>query len=503
MHAPLLTVPNQTENTKVELSEKAIQKWIDDLPLLNLVESVPALLNNIQPLNAANIADKQRIKLLELYKEPVNKIVNGFDQSKLKQLPVSDERRQELIEEVTNLVLELANGYKIVVKNSFQNKKNPAKDSQLLLAMHRAMEHICKAIINCYRLYKFPPPFAFLEINQLYRFAEYHKAIDLTIGKSGTTTGAMYKRMLLLTIADPFQLAEGEVVAIFRYLSSYIKMCTLTDQPPVAGEELGLFTVDLDGDSAPMPMSRSQDINDSTRVFDVRPVLASLLKQVKVNQKDQKVSGYSLEQKILSRLVPNLTAVTERRDDRETDKSITHIAIGVPTAHHFLEAGHNYADGQVVNIQEAASQINIEKWEILDKSKNGFKLQQTDESTENIAVGELVAINSDKRFNIYITRWVKRNQANKMEVGLEKITGTPVPAICSVTKEGGDYTVIPVIYMATIQGAMTGRFYVQKYQVEPDMVVAFETVDMSANIKIGGRNYESAKVDEYTFSVSD
>ncbi|MDY6980634.1 MAG: hypothetical protein SV201_12180, partial [Pseudomonadota bacterium] len=176
----LLTIPDQHEdsNPAVLLDEKLLRKWLSELPMMNVVQTVEMLQRAILPFNELKIESQLRLKLLECYREKIDEIFYSYDEMRLRQLPVSHEARQAIKTDIMWLYLELANGYKIGVKSALDRGANPKKDSGLLLAIYRAMEQIIHAMIIAYRNAQTPPPLTYLETHQLYHAAAVYDAAD-------------------------------------------------------------------------------------------------------------------------------------------------------------------------------------------------------------------------------------------------------------------------------------------------------------------------------------
>jgi len=436
MQSPLLTTPTQYDydNPVVETNERILQQWVDQLPLLNVAESIDALFNAIKPLNEQNVHDKLRLRLLEIYRQPVLRIAQSFDAGSLRHLPISQEQRQHIIDDIAFLILEMANGYKILVKQGFLKDKQPGKDQNFLLSIYRAMEMLSEAVIHSYQIYSSPSAFAFLEFHQLFQYAERNRVADTHIKKTDNCIMHLYIQLMLLAIVDPYRMPEGEVRPAYDFLTHYTQICLLSVQPPLAEEDIGIFTVDLSSDNQPVPVSRNKVYkrDPDFRLLDVRPVLATLLQQVKKNNKENQ--ALSIEEKILSRVVPNLTAVQQRSEPRRKQRRKVNVAQGMHAVHFCLSGKLvreelNNSDGiEVMSMDSDQENVpNLAAWVVANESQRGFLLYQPSEMDPELNIGDIVGIENESRqdpdpslaFNIAAVRWMRLQVDNQNQIGVE------------------------------------------------------------------------------------
>ncbi|VAX03350.1 hypothetical protein MNBD_GAMMA20-197, partial [hydrothermal vent metagenome] len=140
----LLTTPPQhaADNPAVERNAGRLKQWLTELPIMDAVETVRRLHASISPFNELSLPDAERLKLLEVYRQGLEEVFLIYDEQRLKVLSLPASERQRLADDIMGLYLELANGYKILVRNGFDEGDDPARDGFLLQAIYRAMELI-------------------------------------------------------------------------------------------------------------------------------------------------------------------------------------------------------------------------------------------------------------------------------------------------------------------------------------------------------------------------
>jgi len=82
MHLRLSLPPRtDTPDTHIETRPAEMERWLKSLPLLNLTESTQLLARQLVGLNRIAIDDKQRLRLLETLRAPVQHLSLGLQKT--------------------------------------------------------------------------------------------------------------------------------------------------------------------------------------------------------------------------------------------------------------------------------------------------------------------------------------------------------------------------------------------------------------------------------------
>ncbi len=447
----LPTTPSQRDfsNPLLKLRQREVQAWLDALPLHEPVSAVPQLLEPLTALNLEPLSDKDRLRLLELYRQAVTGLSRAWDQTQqqLAQLPTV--QRVALEAQSTELLWQLACGYKIVLRSGHDAHRSPTKDPALLLANYRVMEVLGLILLDAYRRYAAVPPHTFRELSQCYRFAETHTVHRRSAPldrKSETpfTLEGLFTQAMLMAAADPFRLPAGHADRLYKLLEYYAQHCRLT-RPPWPNAT-GRFVIDPDDDRPPLPCAKVDAAAQSTQawVLDTNPLRAAV--QTQINDADDPVRALA-ELEVLRRLLPDLCTPPKRRAPRRTSDKELRVATGLAAAHHFLGAdGAEEVYGTVqhsvygIEVYDAdpASQTAylLEPWKVLNESPKGYLLTRRHALDENLRVGEALGLfaakPADKRTpEIGVVRWIKRGDEGWVQIGVEVIPGKPSAVECT------------------------------------------------------------------------
>ncbi len=408
----LLTLPDQHDHQDptVERNERRLRAWAKELPLFNVVECTPQVQSRLSDFNAQRMPGKERVRLLEVFREAVEALFTAFDPRRLQQLPLTEEERDAVCESILALFAGVAEGYKLVLVEAHRAGRGPAKDKLALLATFRAMEQITLGLLFSYRVYGPTPPFAFLETHQLYLLAEQAGVAERPVvgGHGASTIGTLYKRVMLLTIGDPYRLEENVALLLFEHLRDYAPLAVIG---PAGAEAChGRFLVDLGSDSPPHRCTeeRLSEVEEP-RLLDLQPVAAALEAHL-ASQPD------SAAARLLARVVAQIRGDEQRSLPRRAASREVLLACGVGAICSLLQGG-NPPEGT---------------WQVVNESANGYMLARTPPLGGELRVGDLAAVleRGEEQPQIAVIRWIRNARGGRVETGVEILPGAPSPVRC-------------------------------------------------------------------------
>lgn len=433
----LLTIPEQSQfsNPLVELSAKRVQQWVDELPLLNVAHSVSALKEALDLLNQEPLSDKERLKLLEIYRVPVETVFKSFDRSNLRHIPLSPEERQQVVADMGKLCQTLAGGYKLVVQHGFDNGVELKKDASVLMALRRAIEALSLSMMHAFRMYAPVPMFACMEINQLFYFAEQSGVQDVACAahkkdKNAPSVSQLYKQIMLLAITDPYRLSEGEADKVFTLLEKYTSDCIISSDT-TAHEGEGFFCIDLDADSTPVKFSKDAVARGEVmRIIDARPVME------KISSADEETD------ELTNKISPHLQAKDLQRKKRYTADGNIKLAVGVEDIHALLSV-HKHHKGKAPQLME---------WSVVNESAGGFMLRSQTVDAEAIKVDDIVGIeDAGQRLMVAIVRWLRSEGTSTVGMGVEFIPAEVEPVLCKFMSAVGEEQFVGGLFLPRIK----------------------------------------------------
>jgi hypothetical protein len=395
MDSLLLTTPPQGDEnaTEVILQPKELIKWLDGLCLSEIPESVDKLDKSVTAFNAATMTKSERIKLLEIYHEAYERILVNFDDMRIKQLKLRKPQREKLANQIVWLYLKLAHGYNVIVHDGYAQNISPKRSQTLLLAIFRSMELLSDALIYAYRSKLKKPALAYLELHQLFAFAEHHGVLEQRIkaargyAKTPSISG-IYKLAMIMGVLDTAQFDSIDIEAMVFALQPFAQYCTLSADTQNQLMQYR-YTIKLNEDFAPRAGDPTSKRGESSwRYLSVDPMVDQLQEWLDKNQNNEDKLFIDQELTLFPRV---LEIIGNQAKDVGRQPAIIETGQTVSVLIGFLPL-QSLLITQAARLQ-LALKYNLSTWAVHKKTDKGCELTaELDAVPENIVLGEVVAL---------------------------------------------------------------------------------------------------------------
>ncbi len=450
-----LSVPSPQEHSHaLDLRPKQVQDWLASLPMANFLEAANMLAERLGALNRhKELGEDLRLKLLESYRVAIYQLLPTLEE-KYSGLPLPlPEKSRQLAHLARQLYIELAYGYKIVLLAFIEKRVS----KQMPMVVQRAIEALAGILIVCYQTYAPTPAGIWSEIHLLFISAaqqniQDEQIIDNETGiASEATINLTYKQALLLALADPYRLMQGEVTRVMSYLRQFAHHAHL--QPLVKTENpVGFFVVRLDGDKPPRAISQNVSETDARtdillNTIELARVLHQQVLKLEAGEAPRNLQlpdsakdpGYH---DLLRRLIRHWGIAPKRSFNRMRKSAITEIFSGLRAIHYFLNGERNYSAAEVaedtgITLQFANSPIDkasmqtfsCSRWLMLNESAGGLGLSSDPTTPAPVRVGDLIGMRPEKSEDISlgVIRWVHSQGANRVELGAQMLSPNALP----------------------------------------------------------------------------
>ena len=165
--------PWQTSAWVVETEPKEAGAWLAALPLADSVQAAQQIYQALFTLNRMPLEADDRLVLMELYRKPVAAVAAGLQPHFARLTLPLKPRLKQLADFLCQLHMEMAHGYKHVLKAGLDERK-PWESDAFLLALERAIRYLGEVLLRSYQVYMPAPPGVWKEIHGFYRYAEQH-----------------------------------------------------------------------------------------------------------------------------------------------------------------------------------------------------------------------------------------------------------------------------------------------------------------------------------------
>lgn len=349
-----LDVPERTRPNRKDFSIRArkLNAWIDELPRANLGETAKQIFTVLHQTNQVNYPYQDRIRFLETLREPLEYVTSSMKKHFIGiSLPLP-EKSQKIAGITKELYSCMATGYKIALEDTLSKNFIIFNKNSLAMLTHRSVTYIGQHFLASYQSYS---PFSdkyWEELHKLYKFAEKQNLLknkirdEQNIYVDKTSISTEYARILLLSLASPYHLRQGESGKVYGALERWLSRPII--HPLTTNEKnTDKFVDNLAQAQAPSALSLAltKDITDSSalRIIDTQEIAEKLEYELK-NSEDVGASTITnidslqldLSHDLLRRLLIAWGMASKRYFPRVNKKEQVKITIGLSAAHQFI-----------------------------------------------------------------------------------------------------------------------------------------------------------------------
>jgi hypothetical protein len=503
-----LGVPEKRVSAWVaETDPKYARAWLEALPFADSMAAAVELYQSLYTLNRLDLDAARRMELLALYEEPVASVATSLV-APLQQLSFPlGERRTQLSRLSRQLAWEMANGYKCALQDLSRARLVLGRKQQYPPLVHRAMHYLSWILLRCYQVYAPYPAKVWADLHELYRFSEeggwQSAPIASAVGYPGPTDSiaAIYRRVLLLFLARPYQLLQNECLLVQRLLTERAEGSRLGRELGAA-ETPGCFVVDLAAD-APPRLPRREDLPGADerglRLLDASELVGELRGLVARLNKGASVSSLGLEldcletacHDLFKRLVRAWGNTPRRRHSRLKRRGYVSVCAGVGALHFFASgqkpfqppaappaertdqaspdrsserSAHERVEGQQApgetqaaadqtvapasSKRDAANEVapplyRVDRWQVNDVSPHGLLLRRLADSALHMRVGEVLGIQRIDQlgqWTVAVVRWLRNLDDQRLEMGVELLAPAAKPVAARTHAAGAAYS---------------------------------------------------------------
>ncbi len=458
----ILRTPKQLDfpNPEAILNLNELKQWLDSLPLLKPSETINELLDAITAINQQPLNPKKRRLLLDEFRQVLITIYPSLNLDALKRLSIKETDSDQLQLQTSSLFMGLSDGYKIIVKNALENR-SALKQDVLLAPLYHALEAASLALLNGYRSYKTAPEFLYQDTHQLYLLAEHsglldHELEDILQSPCANNIGSLYKQTMILSYLDPFRMPSGIAEKLYDRLSGFSKHCTILPDYP-RPETLGVFVIDLSSDKAPQALFK---ISANTkpgipRIFSTQTMINKLQAEIALLQAQEQGLSTSNEIELLNRLMPASQEQVTRKSERVDSDRNCKVTFGIDAVNHFLSLGQQELEQLITLPANSLGSYELEPWTITNESETGLSLSNQQISRCEVSVGDIIGLllettaQDQQNGKIAIIRWIRNDQKNHINIGIEFISGNSLPATGKLTDTEDNSNVFNAIFISS------------------------------------------------------
>lgn len=380
--------------------------------------------DELQLLNRQNVSSVNRLQALEAYLPYVADAATSLADSFINSLlPLHDKAKSDAAI-AESLWLELGYGYKLALTDLQNQLIKFGTDKSSALAIYRAIYAISGYKLVYHQTYVNPPSHVWSDLHQLYFCAVKMGVHKVEIESKPNHPDALalptiedaYKHTLLMSLAEPEQLTQHDMLLIDNYLTHHIKRTAIT-AATAAENTSGLFIIQLDSDKAPSIYSKQKEaINPLTdALLQTLDMVVAMHEDLKALQNHQAPKSGSVPQnskrndyiELLTHLIKNWGINPKRIFNRTQKNGDIALITGIKPLHSIL----------------SGEKVTPSRWDILNISPTGMAIRRHHTAEKNISVGAVVGIKgrNEEHFSIGIVRRANCGNRDRLDIGVQLI----------------------------------------------------------------------------------
>lgn len=429
-----------------EKRPKVVQGLLEGLPAGHPVTAAQSILEHLSLLNRQAVSTDTRLKLLEIYRPAIFKVMGELATHYCNQtLPLS-ENALTTAATARNLLSELAYGYKIAILDHSSRVFALSSGKTLAQLIQRTIHALDQLLQVSYYTYVSAPEAVWSEIHRLYLHAAQLGLHETEVEDASeiTSINLTYKRVLLLALADPHHLTSADVDRVRDYLARYAQLAQLhplgTPESPV-----GVFLVRLKSDLAPTPLAKHHGETDMRT--DILLITVELARQVSTDL--QQLGGEATAARLglagsgehsrdlFNYLIKHWALAPKRTFSRLSKNESTNLCAGLEAVHYFLNGETDFAakrqqieDAEVsLNFTESpidssfSHRFGSARWLVVNESAGGMALSKFPGVLSDLRVGDLLGMRGDRgsQWSLGVVRWAKSGESGDLEIGAQML----------------------------------------------------------------------------------
>ncbi len=464
------------------LRVKHLKSWLINLPKANTLVAAEQFLQQLETINYSSYPVFERTALLDTLRPVARQFISHLKQvTKNATIPL-ESRELETYQLIQKILAAMATGYKLVLDELVQLKTHKEHDElQLREAIYVIIQYLSRQLVEAYLVYAPAPANVWYELHSLYLYAEEHALQLLPVDDpypdfslpTHYTIDLAYKRILLLALAEPYHMMQGEADDIYYLVSAWTAACHIWPRGTETHDSG--YAVDMTSDQPPRLISddhkwdtsqaRTLDIDEVKQRLDIhlQRLLRNSLDIIDHNEQQSLIERRQRD--MLLRLSEAWYGDLSRQFIRQPSAAQIRMTSGLNACHFYISGGEDftpaidelnlkaeeiepplYATAYVAALEKDRYHKNrnypIRPWWQFNVSEAGTALScKTDCRKTHVKVGEVVTyldkLGSSRFWTVGIVRWLKSKEGDGMEMGIMNLANSAVPVAVKALKGPG------------------------------------------------------------------
>lgn len=427
LHTPK---PGQALKQAPETRPAALAEWLDQLSGKPGEEAAQRLVAELGRLNRSELDEDLRARLTLLHETAVQRLIEQLVAS----LPENGTPQSVVHRQAANLAcelaIELAHAWKLV-SLALQHRRSLFGGTK---ARQTALTHLLAALSNqictSYRSYTSPPLHGWHELHQLHAAIGEEGWGDVVADDAGHSAETLYRRALLLALADPYRFTRPEIEVTLACLSKFGQLAELRRG---GQDRKAAFLINPGSDSPAV----NEDTEDASAglALDTQALckhLRSLLARLRNGEDFRSLGLTEMAHRING---PHLLARLHqawrggnRRGFKRYAPGLTHVEVisGISAIHRLFDPKHKPVPSPQATAGPPADQGEPARWQVANDSANGLAISAHAQEVAQVRMGNPLALReentADAAWLLGVIRWGKMSKGQVVVAGVEKLS---------------------------------------------------------------------------------
>lgn len=347
-----LVIPAQQDipERKRLFEEKALQHWIDELPIANPGLSTRLLFDLLKEFNTLKFGAQFRLDALELLRASFLSTEDYLRFRLTKEGFPKSEDEQKIFHVLVEIEREFTLGYWIAVKELTRREIGWFQGKYVALSIQRAISGLSNIVVTHYIMSVPVPDWVWIDIHSLHRLGVKIKKVSSKVPKSQgepgktLTVGECYHQIILLSLAQPEGLMQREILQVFNFIEA-LSSLVLLEENPVESQSVQCIIL-TDEDQEPRFVNHTKINADSSALYINFTKLNKTLEQrEKLTSKELarfsslaavKNTRDRLSRELLDYLVLRWSGIEQQNAPLFSDRLNRYICIGLEATYQLL-----------------------------------------------------------------------------------------------------------------------------------------------------------------------
>ncbi len=546
---------NITQVNHTSFSVKSNTSRFSPSPSNDLTETTRLIYQALTELNSSQqkLTTEDRFKHIDAFIPSLHYLAEATQPIYLDQTFPLPEELIQLANLQRRLYIEMARGYKSIVKMIISQPLTPETLETLNSAITGALESLGNVLLASYRIYAAPPRGAWKEIHQLYAFTERYLSPKTAKGIVKDTScwdrvSTLYKAMLLLRLADPYRLSQEEIDKLTAQTLVWAQHCQLRPMTRFATGNHA-FMVNLRSDSPPLFGELDKEgENAKLRAIDISVIVTSIRHYVAnhcINSANETVrlsdaSFGKLRYETLEQIINIWETPTQQRLFRRPSSHNVNVSVGINATHQFLPQQLNETykpstsalswqpetsskplesvtltkqndptDNKTLEHDDSANETH--SCTVVNENEGGICMICKGSFAGPVRVGEIVGIfapgteSTPEKNNVAVVRWIKTVNQNITLFGIEHLSPTPVTVYTQDESPAAAQDELSPCFLlpsgTTVDKPATIVTTSQHHNVGDFISLYYK--GLKKRLLLTGKLPESQRFDQFTFAIAN